>query len=121
MFFTVAACDLYESPISSVGKDQLFASENGLKMYTYSFYDVLPGGNIASWGDYDYNYMNAYMGVRDFLTDDYDAHRESSWSWGTLRNINYFLDNNTNEAVDDKIRNNYNGIAKFWRAYFYFH
>jgi len=120
MLFTVAACDLYESPISSVGKDQLFASENGLKMYTYSFYEVLPGGSIASWGDYDYNYMNAYMGVREFLTDNYSPSKEGSWSWGTLRNINYFLDNNTNEAVDAKTRNNYSGIAKFWRAWFYF-
>ena len=118
--FAVAACDLYESPISSVGKDNLFASENGLKMYSYSFYDVLPGNSFAIWGDTDNNYMNAYMGVRDFYTDSYDATKEGKWSWGTLRNINYFLDNNKNEAVDAKTREHYNGIARFWRAVFYF-
>lgn len=116
----VAACDLYESPISSVGKDNLFASENGLKMYSYSFYNVLPGNSFACWGDTNNNYMNAFMGVRDFYTASYDATKEGKWSWGTLRNINYFLDNNKNEAVDAKTRNNYNGIARFWRAVFYF-
>ena len=121
MFFTVAACDLYESPISDVAKDNLFASENGLKMYTMSFYDVLPGGSITTWGDTYNNYMNAFMGVREFYTDSYGPERQEKWSWTTLRNINYFLDNNTNEAVDQKVRDNYSGIAKFWRAYFYFH
>ena len=115
----VAACDLYESPKSSVSKDNLFASESGLEMYTYSMYEALPHGE-TSWGNTTENYMNAYQGTRTFYTSSYTPDMESQWSWTRLRNINYFLDNNTNEAVAEDVRNNYNGIARFWRAYFYF-
>ena len=117
---SVAACDLYESPVSDVAKDNLFASENGLKMYSMSFYDVLPSGSITTWGDYDRNYMNAFMGVNSFFLDSYTPSQEGQWSWTTLRNINYFLDNNTDETLSESVRNNYNGLARFWRAYFYF-
>lgn len=40
---------------------------------------------------------------------------------GDLRNLNYFIVNCTaNDRVDEKIRNNYLGIARFFRAYFYY-
>ena len=49
--FGLSACDMYETPKASVGKDALFASESGLKMYTNSMYNVLPGGGMTSWGE----------------------------------------------------------------------
>ena len=116
----LSACDMYETPKASVGKDALFASESGLKMYTNSMYDVLPGGGMTSWGETGTNIINAYQGARTSLTASYTPSMEGKWSWGTLRNINYFLDNNNNTAVSEKVRNNYNGIARFWRAVFYF-
>ena len=118
--FGLSACDMYETPKASVGKDALFASESGLKMYTNSMYNVLPGGGMTSWGETSTNIINAYQGARTNLTAAYTPSMEGKWSWGTLRNINYFLDNNNNTAVDEKVRNNYNGIARFWRAVFYF-
>lgn len=120
MLFAAVACDLYESPQSSVTKDNLFASESGLKMYTYSMYGALPSGDWPTWGNSSSNYMNAYQGRREFLMSEYNADMQGQWSWGTLRNINYFLDNNKSEAIDQKTRDNYNGIARFWRAHFYF-
>ena len=116
----LSACDMYEAPKSSVGKDALFASESGLKMYTNSMYNVLPGSGMTSWGETTTNFINAYQGARTSLMASYTPSMEGKWSWGTLRNINYFLDNNTNEKVSEKVRNNYNGIARFWRAVFYF-
>lgn len=118
--FGLSACDMYETPKASVGKDALFASESGLKMYTNSMYNVLPGGGMTSWGETSTNIINAYQGARTNLTAAYTPSMEGKWSWGTLRNINYFLDNNNNTAVDEKVRNNYTGIARFWRAVFYF-
>ena len=118
--FGLSACDMYETPKASVGKDALFASESGLKMYTNSMYNVLPGGGMTSWGETTTNIIIAYQGARTNLTAAYTPSMEGKWSWGTLRNINYFLDNNNNTAVDEKVRNNYNGIARFWRAVFYF-
>jgi len=116
----LSACDMYETPKASVGKDAMFSSESGLKMYTNSMYDVLPGSGMTSWGETNENVINAYQGARTRLTASYTADMEGKWGWGTLRNINYFLDNNTNPNVDEKVRNNYSGIARFWRAVFYF-
>jgi len=41
------------------------------------------------------------------------------WSWSTLRNINYFLAN-SGKCPDPKVVAKYNGLARFFRAYFYF-
>lgn len=117
-----ASCDMYENPKASVGKDALFASESGLKMYTNSMYDVMPGlgSGMTSWGQTGTNIVNPYLGVRERFQTSYSADMRGKWGWTTLRNINYFLDNNTNENVSAAVRDNYNGIARFWRAVFYF-
>ncbi|MDO4948846.1 MAG: RagB/SusD family nutrient uptake outer membrane protein [Bacteroidales bacterium] len=120
MVLTVAACDLDETPKAKVGKDALFASESGLAMYCNSFYNWLPGSSLATWGDTNNNYINANFSISTFFRSSYNASQEGSWSWGTLRNINYFLDNNNNPALSEAVRNNYTGIARFWRAVFYF-
>lgn len=117
---SLVGCDMKENPKAQVDKDALFASEQGLAMYCNSFYDVMPGGGMATWGNTSENVINAYQGVRTFFTSSFTASMEGKWSWGTLRNINYFIDNNTDESVSEKVRNNYTGIAKFWRAVFYF-
>jgi len=41
------------------------------------------------------------------------------WSWNNLRNINYFLENSS-KSIDKKAVMKYNGVARFFRAYFYF-
>lgn len=122
MLLALTACDLEETPRAQIGKDALFASESGLQMYTNSMYDAMPGlgSGMTTWGNTSDNFINPYLGVRQFYTSNYTASNEGSWSWSRLRNINYFLDNNTKENLSEKVRNNYNGIARFWRAVFYF-
>ena len=44
---------------------------------------------------------------------------ETGWSWTKLRHINYFLQHSSN-CDDETARNQYNGVAQFFRAYFYF-
>jgi hypothetical protein len=44
----------------------------------------------------------------------------SGWSWSDLRNINYFIANCNDPKLSVSIRNNYLGIARFFRAWFYF-
>src|SRR5690606_29165675 len=41
------------------------------------------------------------------------------WSWGELRNINYFLEN-YNRTVPEEQAKKWAAVAKFFRAYFYF-
>ncbi|WP_246163266.1 RagB/SusD family nutrient uptake outer membrane protein [Sphingobacterium humi] len=41
------------------------------------------------------------------------------WAWGNLRKINYFLAN-YHKVSDQAAREKYSGIARFFRAYFYY-
>ncbi|WP_017259340.1 RagB/SusD family nutrient uptake outer membrane protein [Pedobacter arcticus] len=47
------------------------------------------------------------------------ASGSGGWSWARLRSINYFLANYT-KVKDEQARAKYSGIAKFFRAYFYY-
>lgn len=41
------------------------------------------------------------------------------WNWNALRSINFLLENLEN-CKDQKVRNKYEAVARFFRAYFYF-
>ena len=42
----------------------------------------------------------------------------STWKWEKLRDINFFLQYSSN-CTDDRVRFEYEGLARFFRAYFY--
>lgn len=114
------SCQLKEVPEATATVDGIFGSENGLKTYSYSFYDNLPsatnGYRMDAMADY-----GAVNNLNSFIKDGaYSAETSSGWSWDALRNINYFIDHCTDPRVSEAVRNNYIGIAKFFRAYFYF-
>ena len=119
ILFVLAGCEkLDQEPQSTASKSAVFGSESGLQLYTNSFYTILPGSSTSQDAMSDYL---AVRSVNSFIQEGVFAPNLSSgWSWGDLRNINYFIANNTNPAVPAEIRNNYSGIARFFRAYFYF-
>lgn len=112
--------NLDQQPEATADKDAIFGSEAGMKLYTNSFYDVLPGINDIYKADAmaDYSAVNS---VPDFLrTGAYNSRVATGWDWKALRNINYFIVNCNNPAIDSTVRGNYIGLARFFRAYFYF-
>ncbi len=111
------ACDMEELPKATVSKEPVFNTETGLRMYTNSFYNTFP----AYTARYTTSYYIATNQVVKYLTENgYSAEESFGWNWGTLRNINYFIVNCNSTAVPKTVRNNYLGIARFFRAYFYF-
>lgn len=134
LFFT--SCDLEENPVSTTNKDAVFGSESGLRLYTNSFYDWMPSADNVTRADAMSDY-GSRRDVPDFLrpgvynprvTDNTSASAYNlvalggdwNWGWGALRNINFFLENNTNPDLPDVVKNHYNGLARFFRAWFYF-
>lgn len=116
----LAACDLTELPQDTASKENVFKDEIGLELYTNSFYEMLPSANAITQGDAMADY-SARRDVPLFLREGaYGPSTTSGWSWGDLRNINYFLDNNNNPQIDEAVRQHYDGIARFFRALFYF-
>jgi hypothetical protein len=111
-------CDLEQEPQATTPKSAVFGSESGLQLYAYSFYNILPQGSTRQ------DAMSDYLAIKeipDFIRKDAFAPVLSSgWSWGDLRNINYFIVNNNDPKVPSETRRHYQGVARFFRAYFYF-
>ncbi|WP_324677158.1 RagB/SusD family nutrient uptake outer membrane protein [Hymenobacter sp. GOD-10R] len=116
-----ASCEkLDQEPQATVTNEAVFSSETGLQLYANSFYDVLPTANDIHRGDAMADYA-ARTQVPDFLTPGaFSARQSTGWDWTKLRNINYFIANCNNPAIAPAVRNNYLGIARFFRAWFYF-
>ncbi|ARS39147.1 RagB/SusD family nutrient uptake outer membrane protein [Sphingobacteriaceae bacterium GW460-11-11-14-LB5] len=117
---SLAACKkLDQQPESTASKKAVFGTENGLKLYTNSFYgmDFLPKNSTSQDAMSDYL---AVKSVPDFIREGgFAANNSSGWTWRDLRNINYFIENCNDPAVSATVRNNYLGIARYFRAYFY--
>ncbi|MBL4678191.1 MAG: RagB/SusD family nutrient uptake outer membrane protein [Mucilaginibacter sp.] len=111
---------LDQEPQSQATNSAVFGSVNGLQLYANSFYEILPDAGALVRGDAMADYA-ARTSVPDFLRPGaFSAQQGSGWSWGQLRNINYFLANNVRTTVAEDQRRHFNGLARFFRAWFYF-
>lgn len=121
--FSFMSCDLTESMQVEADKAMIFGTESGLKTYSWSFYRVLPNleeAFLQENGTVDYCVVRK---MNNFYIDNaYNAETSTSWSWGDLRNINYFLDGLKSKecVVDAKTKAHYEGLGKWFRALFYF-
>jgi len=115
----VTSCNLDELPVDTAGKDAVFGSANGLELYSNSFYNILPDTDVGVFQDDDVSDLIARNGVDNYLAPDaLSPITSSGWSWSQLRNINYFIENAEKSQVAEK--NHYIGLARFFRALFYF-
>ena len=55
----------------------------------------------------------------DVISGTRMASNEKGWTWTALRKINYYLANSHN-CTDEAVRTKYDGVAYFFRAYFYY-
>lgn len=115
--FGMVSCNLDQLPEDAISPETFFKTENDLLLYTNSFYNVLPTAEDVYNEDVDNVVKNSLrdelQGTRVVPTSD------GGWKWDALRNINYFLAN-SDKCADKKAVAKYNGVARFFRAYFYF-
>lgn len=113
------SCDLDELPQDTGSRTAIFGSASGLELYTNSFYEMLPTPYDGVFMIDDNSDLIARNGVDTrFLPNALSPVTSSGWSWGNLRNINYFIENCENSPVAEK--DHYLGLARLFRAYFYF-
>lgn len=108
------------SPPGELTSKQAFSTETNMQLYINSFYQqMLPtapsiyGGDLMS----DITVPNitpAYLGA------GFAATSATAWNFTTLRNVNYFLEQYPASPVPQNVKNHYAGIAKFFRAWYYF-
>src|SRR5690554_7697849 len=113
------SCNLDEVPVDTGTNQAIFGSESGLELYTNSFYDILPNTDVGVFQGDDASDLVARNGVDNLLAPNaLSPITSSGWGWSDLRNINYFIENAENSPVPEK--SHYIGMARFFRALFYF-
>lgn len=109
--------DLY--PPDKLAPVNSFETEKNLQLYANSFYNILPTGNEIVRGDQTSDYLAAST-IDTYISGSYTAEQAGGWSWGDLRNINYFLEQFGQASIPDASKNHFEGLARFFRAWFYF-
>lgn len=112
----LASCDLTVLPEDTVSPEQYFQNKSDLELWTNQFYTLLDAPDATSGLNAD-DMIDKSMGA--VLEETRSAADENGWSWSKLRHINYFLQHSSN-CKDGDIRKQYDGVAQFFRAYFYF-
>lgn len=112
----LSSCDITLFPEDEVTPDTYFRNETDLELFTNSLYTSLPSTEIYE--------DEADIIINMILDDRISGQRVvpqtgGGWSWGTLRNINYFLENSYH-CEDKEALAHYNAMARFFRAYFYY-
>ena len=120
ILFLASCKKLDQLPKSSATANTIFNNKEGLELYTNSFYEMLPSGSGIHSSDNMSDYF-ARTQVPEYLQPGAFGPRQSSgWDWGHLRNVNYFIENLKTSTLDTSLTNPYLGLARFFRAYFYF-
>lgn len=110
--------DMEQYPLDAISPNTFFNTSNDLKLYTNSFYNMLPGAEGI------YNEAIDNIVKQDLAEELQGGSRRivpasgGGWSWGNLRNINFYLQNSP-QCKDENARNRYDAVARFFRAYFY--
>ncbi len=123
MMSSLSSCKkdfLEKTPMDKLVPSSFFTSEKDLDLYVTSFYQSqLPTGLSIVQDDEMGDYTSKSLSPT-YIAGAYSSINEGSWSWTNLRNINYFLERYNNPSIPLAVRNHYAGIARFFRAYFYF-
>lgn len=112
----MAACDLDLAPEDTLSPQTYFENSSQLELWTNGFYRLFPDADDLARQNADDN-ISTELGST--LLGQRTAANETGWNWDRLRDINYFLQH-SNQCSDESARKQYDGVAYFFRAYFYF-
>ena len=113
----LTACSMDKYPQDQLSPETYFSSATELKLYTNYFYKLMPEGEemYAEEGDH----FVAPVPSRQVQGTRLITETDDKWNWEVLRKINFYLAHSSN-CDDAEARAHYDGLAHFFRAYFYF-
>jgi starch-binding outer membrane protein, SusD/RagB family len=113
------------TPPDRIDAQSFFNNATDLQVYTNRFYDLLPQPSASIYTLYTDDASSDNI-VPLLLSDRVKGARivpvargTGGWSFSTLRSINYFLQN-YQKCPDEAAKLKYGGIARFFRAWFYY-
>lgn len=125
---TLSSCSDYldKEPSNKLDANKFFANQSELELYANGLYvDMIPSAeDLTNSGSGTCDYL-ATSTTSSLLMSDFSVDKMSGWTYGAWTNLfrcNYFLKNIDKAAAttDAATLDYYRGIARFWRAYFYF-
>lgn len=107
------------SPETSLSPDTYFSTAKELDLWANDIYNsVLPGAATLAELNADDNCSASTLNGIQRGTLNPSSKTWTSDTWKPLRNINYLLENN--RCQDAAVKGMYDGVAYFFRAWFYF-
>ncbi len=108
-------------PQTSVAPEEFFKSEEDLELYVNGLLTMAGPGSYQSDQSSDNMATTGAIEIKNIMTGSPSSQTlTNGWDWGRLRNINYFLDNYEKAVASDEAIAHYVGLAKYYRAMFYF-
>lgn len=114
-----------EKPVNTTTPDDFFNSELALETYANGLLEQqLPSASTLTRGD-QISDISVTTQTENYLkVGGYNAQSATNWSrsnWLPLFRINYFLVHmkDAKGLVEDAVYNHYEGVGRFWRAWFY--
>ena len=113
----LSACSMDKYPEDKLSPETYFSSAQELKLYTNYFYKLMPTG--ADLYEEEGDHFVAPVPSRQVQGTRLIPETDDKWNWEVLRKINFYLAHSSN-CEDADAREHYDGLAHFFRAYFYF-
>ena len=112
-------------PQDEISPQDYWKSPNDLKLYLNQFYTSFPVHNGWNGGTFetdnnsdnlaDYSINQRLVGNNTTVPNTSD-----DWGWGSVRSINFYLENNLSVEGSEEDIKHFNGEAYFFRAMIYF-
>lgn len=111
---------LQRNPTTSITQEQFFNSPADLETYANGFYSMI----MPSWEDLYSDNISIYTGgseIDNMIRGGITPGTASGWNnWNNLRTVNFFLGNAGKATGDQTVINHFIGVARFFRAQFYY-
>ena len=119
--FTSCSKDFLDrEPFDKLVPNSYFTTEADLQLYSNSFYQqYIPSALAIVQADEMGEYTSKNNSPK-FISGSFTSVDQGAWDWTKLRNINYFLSKYDNPAIPEEARNHYSGVARLYRALFYY-
>lgn len=106
---------------TTISPELFFKSEEDLSLYVNGLLSLPGTGSYLGDQNSDNSATTGNMEIKNIMTGTPSSQSiTSGWDWGRLRDINYFLDNCGKTPVTQDVKDHYAGVARFYRARFYF-
>lgn len=111
-----ASCDLDKQPLANLSPDSVFSTRSELDAFANGFYSNFPGTSVYE----EESDLIIRNNRSDWMRDGRSVPGSGGgWSWTALRDFNTLIELSAN-CKDENVRNEYIGVARFFRAWFYF-